>query len=165
MMTEIAFKHIATKLRNIAYTTAIACGVSEIEADDVAQDVMLKLWTMLDELDRYRSLESLVVVMTRHLTTSIFRKTHAVALNTEAYLAITNLASPQERLEEIENENWLMQHLNELPPKQYSVLKMRHVEHRSYREIAELMGITETSARSLIARARESLFKDYNKWI
>ncbi|MBO4815056.1 MAG: RNA polymerase sigma factor [Muribaculaceae bacterium] len=161
-MTEATFKHIAAPLRETARTTALAFGINESQAEDLAQDVMLKLWMMRDDLDRYRSLNSLVIVMTRHLATDNRRRKQPTALNVEAF-QISNSFSPHEQLEEIENDRWLRQHLKNLPSRQHSVLMMRQVEHRSYQEIANLLGITETSARSLIARARKSLFEEYKK--
>ena len=161
-MTEATFKHIAAPLRETARTTALAFGVNESQAEDLAQDVMLKLWMMREDLDRYRSLDSLVIVMTRHLATDNRRRKQPTSLNVEAY-QISNSFSPHEQLEEIENDKWLTQHLKTLPSRQHSVLMMRQVEHRTYQEIANLLGIAETSARSLIARARKSLFEEYKK--
>jgi len=64
-MEEKAFSEIAVRLRGKAVGTALACGLDAMQADDVAQDAMLKLWNMRDQLDRYRSLEALTVGMTR----------------------------------------------------------------------------------------------------
>lgn len=161
-MTEATFKQLAPNLREKARTTALSFGVDEALAQDLAQDVMLKLWTMRDDLDRYRSLNSLVIVMTRHLATDNHRKKRFDSLNVEAMM-IPNSSSPLEQLEEIENDQWLTQRLKTLPTRQHTVLMMRQVEHRTYQEIAALLGIAETSARSLIARARKSLFEEYKK--
>ncbi|MBQ2490853.1 MAG: sigma-70 family RNA polymerase sigma factor, partial [Muribaculaceae bacterium] len=60
-MTEATFKHIAPNLREKARTTALTFGIDEAQAEDLAQDVMLKLWMMREDLDRYRSLDSLVI--------------------------------------------------------------------------------------------------------
>ena len=161
-MTEATFKHIAPNLREKARTTALSFGVDESQAEDLAQDVMLKLWMMREDLDRYRSLDSLVIVMARHLATDNHRKKRFAPLNVEAYW-VSNSTSPLEQLEEIENDQWLTQRLKTLPSRQHSVLMMRQVEHRTYQEIASLLGIAETSTRSLIARARKSLFEEYKK--
>ena len=149
-MTEAAFEQVAEKLRDKAMATAKACGMGEMQADDIAQDVMLKLWTIRHELDRYRSLDGVTVVMTRHLITDQWRRSRTVPL-------------PSERIEEIENDAWLKRRIDQLPNKQRCVLIMRQVEHREYEEIARLLGISTTSARTLIARARKSLLEDFKR--
>ena len=40
---------------------------------------------------------------------------------------------------------------------------MRQVEKREYGEIARLLGIEETSARVLLARARKKLLEQFNQ--
>lgn len=164
-MTEAHFKLIASQLRLKAFNTALAFGVGSSEAEDIAQDVMLKLWMMLDDLDRYRSLDSLVIVMTRHLAIDIRRKEKAVMIINDVSFTLDESLSPQENLEVVENDKWLSNRLQTLPTKQYSVLFMRQVENRTYQEIASVLGIAETSARTLVARARKSLLEDFKKRI
>lgn len=162
-MTEAAFEQVAEKLRDKAMATAKACGMGEMQADDIAQDVMLKLWTIRHELDRYRSLDGVTVVMTRHLITDQWRRSRTVQLPNEANAMVANNATPSERIEEIENDAWLKRRIDQLPNKQRCVLIMRQVEHREYEEIARLLGISTTSARTLIARARKSLLEDFKR--
>lgn len=164
-MTEAHFKFIASQLRLKAFNTALAFGVDSSEAEDIAQDVMLKLWMMLDDLDRYRSLDSLVIVMTRHLAIDGRRREKVVTLTDNVRFILDESLSPQESLEVIENDEWLLNKLQSLPTKQYCVLFMRQVENRTYQEIARVLGIAETSARTLIARARKSLLEDFKKRI
>ena len=40
----------------------------DADAEDIAQEVVLKLWVMHDRLDEYRSMEALAVVMARRLS-------------------------------------------------------------------------------------------------
>lgn len=163
-MEETAFEHIASRLRHKAMTTARACGLDEMSADDAAQDTMLKLWAMRGNLDRYRSLDALTVVVTRHLITDNRRKMQPVSLPDDAAeWLLADDSSPHEQLETLENDKWLQHQLKELPSKQQAVLQMRQVEHREYEEIAKILNIETTSARTLIARARKSLLEEFKK--
>ena len=69
-------------------------------------------------------------------------------------------STPQQLMEEKENEEWLDQRLRQLPSRQYAILWMRQVERRSCDEIARLLGIGETSVRTLLSRARHQLRED-----
>lgn len=165
-MEEKAFSEIAVRLRGKAVGTALACGLDAMQADDVAQDALLKLWNMRDQLGRYRSLEALTVVMTRHLVVDSQRRrqSHAtVAMPDNLGQLADSSGTPQEQLEELDNDTWLQERLDHLPDRQRSVLYMRQVEHRDYDEIARLLGIATTSARTLVARARKSLFLEFKQ--
>ena len=138
-MEESAFEHNARQWRQKAVSVSRSCGAGETEAEDIAQDVMLRLWQMRYELDRYRSVEALVVV-----------EAIVVSLNT----------SPHEELEIKENEEWLERRLAELPTTQQALLYMRQVERRSHKELSQLLGISDTSVSTLLARARRTLLEE-----
>lgn len=163
-MEEAAFEQIAPQLRDKAMSTARAYGLDEMTADDAAQETMLKLWNIRGNLDRYRSLEALTVVITRHLITDRRRKKQTVSLPDDAAeWLLVNENTPQEQLESMENDKWLQKQLTALPSKQQTILRLRQVEHRSYEEIARILDIETTSARTLIARARKSLLEEFKK--
>ena len=66
----------------------------------------------------------------------------------------------QEVLEEKENEEWLERRLAELPTTQQALLYMRQVERRSHKELSQLLGISDTSVSTLLARARRTLLEE-----
>ena len=70
-MEESAFEHHARQWRQKALTVSRGCGASEAEAEDIAQDVMLRLWQMRTEIERYRSIEAVVTVMAKRMTWSL----------------------------------------------------------------------------------------------
>ena len=57
---------MARTWREKALSVSRHYGAGNDEAEDIAQDVMLRLWQMHDELDQYRSVEALVSLMARH---------------------------------------------------------------------------------------------------
>ncbi len=164
-MTENAFRNLALAVRPRCISTCLGYGLGEMEADDIAQDVMLKLWTMRQELDHYRSPEALAVVMTRHLV--IDQKRKQAPLRIDATAAAATLASaspsPSQAMEQLEDEQWLERRLSQLPSKQHTVLMMRQVERKTYAEIAAIMGISEVGVRSLISRARKTLLDEFRQ--
>ncbi len=162
-MEESAFERHARQWRLKAVSTSRSYGADEAEAEDVAQDVMLRLWQMHDELDRYRSVEALVVVMARRMTWSLSRPlsrmdTLEVVRHSPPWEGET--PTPQEVLEEKENEAWLERRLGQLPPTQRTLLYMRQVERRSHQELSQLLGIELTSVSTLLARARRTLLEE-----
>ena len=130
----------------------------------MAQDVMLRLWQMHDELDRFRSLEAVVTTMARWATLNLRRRKPMARLqDNRSLLWLKTDSSPERQLEEQEDEQWLQNRLAELPSTQHAILVMRQVEQRSCQEIARLLCITEASVRTLLARARHILFEELKK--
>ena len=153
-MDETTFAQKAPALRQKAVAVCLHCGVTHDEAEDLAQDVMLKLWSMRQQLDHYNSIEALVVVMARNLTLSALRKvSRRVESLPECYDTPSRELNAQEQIEYGEFERQVVTIMQNLPPTEHSVLMMRQVEHRSNAEIASLLGMKETSVCSLLARA------------
>ena len=162
-MNETTFAHIALHLQQTAMEACLRRGANEAEAEDIAQDVMLRLWQMREELDKGRSPEALAVVMARHLLTDNLRRRRETRLDPNVMVIGSTDNGPQEQLETTENEQWLEQRLAKLPTTQHAVLYMRQVEQRSTPDIARLLGITEASVSTLLARARRTLLDEIKK--
>ncbi len=71
--------------------------------------------------------------------------------------------SPQSVLEESENETLMLQCMKELPAKYKELIRMRNGEGLSYKDIANLIGSTESSVRGMVARARSILIRQFNE--
>lgn len=162
-MEESAFEQIARRLREKAMTSCRCLGMDSADAEDIAQDVMLKLWSMRKDLDKYKSVDSLAALMAKHLALNAKRDRKTVA-NEDAFGRIaTATAGPAERLETKENEEWLKRKMADLPTTQHTILYMRQVERRDNHEIARILGIGETSVSTLLARARRTLMEELRK--
>lgn len=160
-MDEKAFEHRAVSLREKAVAACLACGADTMQAEDVAQEVLLRLWQMRDELDKYRSLNALVAIMARNEVVSQHRAKRTVPLSDiNASRLQSNLGSADQEYISEQEMAWLTSAMHQLPSTQYTVLHMRQVEQKSYDEIAQLLGIESSSARSLLSRARMWLLQE-----
>ena len=157
-MDRSAFEQQARSWRKKALQVSMRCGAGKDEAEDIAQDVMLRLWQMHDELDRYEKPEALVTLMSRHLLRNHQRRRKPELLD-EA-MVVSLAGSPHDLLEMKEDDAWLDKRLRQLPTTQRSLLYMRQVERRSHEEIALLLGIETTSVSTLLARARRTLLDE-----
>ena len=160
-MDRTALEHQARSWRKKALSVSISNGAGKDEAEDIAQDVMLRLWQMHDELDRYDSVEALVALMAKHQLRNHQRRKPSETLD-EAIVVSLN-TSPHEELESKENDEWLSAKLQQLPTTQRTLLYMRQVERRSHEEIARLLGIEITSVSTLLARARRTLLEEIKR--
>ncbi len=160
-MKEEAFAKLAPQLRSLAQKVSRGTGASKEEAEDIAQDAMLRLWQMHEELEKFNSLEAVTARIARNLTLSLHRKPMLDNLNGKETTLLQ--PSPDETLEDKENDEWMQRRIDQLPDTEHTILMMRQVEQRSNKEIAQLLGIAETSVSTLLARARRRLLEDIKR--
>ncbi len=164
-MTQREFELIAKELRATAVASARHLLSSTEDAEDTAGDTMLKLWALHEQLSDQRHAFRLATVIAhnasldtlkrRQRSRSIFADVDPTTLRT-----VSQTASPQAAMEWKDDEKWLRQRMEKLPPRELQVLRMRQVEHRSNEEIARLMGIGEKSVSVMLSAARRKLFND-----
>ena len=66
-MKKSAFELQARTWREKVLSISRHYGADKDEAEDIAQDVMLRLWQMHEELERFQSIEAIVTLMAKHL--------------------------------------------------------------------------------------------------
>ena len=160
-MDRSAFERMARTWRENALSVSRHYGAGKEEAEDIAQDVMLRLWQMHDELERYDSVEALVALMAKHLLRNHQRRREPETLDEAVVVSIST--SPHDMLEIKEDDEWLTARLQQLPTTQRTLLYLRQVERRSHEEIARLLGIEITSVSTLLARARRTLLVEIKR--
>lgn len=140
-------------LKNPMYRLALRITLSSQEAEDVVQDVIIKLWNMRDRLDDVDNLEAFAMRMTRNLALDRqrMRANHTESLDVamERPQAEDTRSDAQEQVETIRAMMQL------LPEKQRSAMQLRDFEGYSYKEIAEMLTMTEDQVKVNIFRARQ----------
>ena len=145
-MTQKEFEHIALQMHSKALHVARIYVPLEADAEDVAGDVMLKLW------------EHLVGILTRNRAIDLLR-THKQERSLNESYEFLEERNQHDELEYKELEQWLEREIDRLPPTNAIILRMRQLEHRELEEIASLLGITKSSVSTLLARARRQLLE------
>jgi len=69
-MEQKEFETLIRQIRPKLHTEALRLLTDSDEAEDVTQEAVLKLWTIREQLEAYRSVEALAVVMVRRLALS-----------------------------------------------------------------------------------------------
>ena len=159
-MKKSAFELQARTWREKVLSISRHYGADKDEAEDIAQDVMLRLWQMHEELERFQSIEAIVTLMAKHLLRNRQRRR---PLDTLDAVVVSQDTSPHDELEMKENEEWLTAKLHQLPTTQRTLLYMRQVERRSHEEIARLLGIKTASVSTLLARARRTILEEIKR--
>lgn len=172
-MRQREFETLATELRQQALATALALTANGPVAEDVAQDTMLKLWAMHDDLRDAAHARRMVRLAARQLSIDWLRsrqRTQALVVPIDdgqgthpAERTATDDDSPQNRLEAEEDARWLRQRIARLPTREMQVMEMRQGEGRSNEEIARIMGIAPASVGTMLSAARRKIFEELKK--
>lgn len=169
-MKSSEFKLLVMPYSDRLYRMAFRLMGNREEAEDVVQEVYLKLWKMREELPGYNSIEALSIRITRNLCLDCLRrrKTNQEALKKEAYKGNGYSETPSESLEKKEKAEVVQTLITALPEPQRSLVHLRHMEGKEYDEIAQMVNMNVNAIRVSISRARkqmrEMLEKQYSSW-
>lgn len=131
------------------------------EAEDVIQDVLLKLWFLREKLDMYRSVDALAMVITKHLCINQLRTRRMETVELQQDMQIAGSETTDQRLLEAEETREVLRVISTLPNLQQAVLRMKHIEGFEVEEIARLTGSTPIAVRTNLSRARKKVREQF----
>lgn len=152
----------AAELRRRAVEAAV---VGSEEAEDVAQETTLRMWERLDQLDGDRErLLAYAVTTARNLAQNRRRqKRRHPLLQLLGWKGDHTDDTPQRRLETTETDSLFAEAMAQLPYNWRTVLQMRNVEDMNFAEIAAITGMTESSVRGTLSKARKRMIELINR--
>ncbi len=157
-MEQKEFIQKVVPLREKLMAQALCIVEDSADAEDVVQEVFLKLWYMRKELSQYNSVEALARQITKHIALNrIKAKRIRVAETLTDTLPLTDGVTPQIELERREELRQVMQLIDRLPGLQQSVLRLKHIDGYEVEEIASLTGSTPEAIRMNLSRARKRI--------
>ena len=144
---------------------------SPTDAEDLTQDVFLKIFSNLASFDRARgSLQVWITTMTRNLLVDNFRRTknqRATGSLDEGWDQAEELRpvdrlmghepSPHEAAARKELEKMVQGALAHVSPELREAVILRDLQDMDYKEIAQVLGIPEGTVKSRISRGRAEL--------
>ncbi len=148
-------------LRDKLFRLAYSIVRERAEAEDILQDVLVKLWSRKEEwseienLDAYcfRSVKNMAL---DRLAAKALRKTDAIDPENEAFYFVEH-SSPHHDMVRQEQRNVIEQCIDELSENQRLVFQLREIEGMTYREIAEALTISEDLVKISLFRARKKM--------
>jgi RNA polymerase sigma factor (sigma-70 family) len=159
-MQQSQFETMARRIRPSIISIGRMILLSEDEAEDIAQDTLLRMWTIRDKLEAYDSVDALAKAIARNLSISRLRKIHLDTVPLMDNINATVKKNPQSDMEDSENDIWLTKHIANLPPSQMIIIKMKQNERLDNTEIAAILGVNETAVRQALSKARRRLMAE-----
>ena len=106
--------------------------------------------------DFRKPMDGLAKVLTRNYSIDYLRRKHPRE-------DIENLQLKTEANEKSESIDRMMKVIEQLPSKQQTILRLRHMEGMEMKDIAELIGTNEVAIRKSLSRARMAVRDEYIK--
>ena len=163
-MSQERFKAEILPIRERLFHIAQRILVEEQEAEDAVQEVLLKLWHTRDSLGNYDSPAAFATtVIKNHCLDRLKVKNRQESLN-DAYYERAGNDNPYLQLERKNTTEILQKIIENLPPLQQAIIRMKDMEEYEVEEIAEITGTNIDAVRVNLSRARKKVREEYIKW-
>jgi len=130
---------------------------SEELAQDVLQDIFVKIWEIRETIDPSGNFGGLLYKMAANLSKNVFRKSIYDQLMRSEF-AKNDSYSPFEDLDDASNAKTILNiALDRLTPRQREVYCLHKIEGMSYREISKLLSISDSAINHHIQQANKQL--------
>jgi RNA polymerase sigma-70 factor (ECF subfamily) len=162
---DLVVKQHWRRVFNIAYTFV---GRHD-EAEDLTQDIFLKVFRSLATFDRRANFQTWLTSVSRNLCIDHYRsvRKERETINREVDAAelvrASNDSGPFVALEQRDRVALLRHALGLLPPTLRVVVLMRDIQELSYQEIADRLRLPEGTVKSRINRGRTELVRQLRK--
>ena len=159
-MKKLSFRDDVLPLKDKIFRLALRITLSRAEAEDIVQDVLIKVWNRRDDLAEVDSIEAYSLTVCRNLSLDRLQRKENDNVNlddappTEADDAPPDLQMI--RNERIDNIKRLIERL---PIPQRAAMQLRDMEGKTYKEISAITGQTEEQVKVNIFRARQYIRK------
>jgi len=161
-MQEISFRNNILPLKDKLFRVALRITFDRAEAEDVVQDTMIRVWNKRDEWSQMESIEAYCLTVCRNLAIDRSQKKEAQNSPLTPELEQTIVASgPEDQLVNDERMKIIHQLINELPEKQRVIMQLRDIEGESYKEISNVLQLTEDQVKVNLFRARQKIKQRY----
>ncbi len=133
------------------------------EAEDLTQDVFLKIFKALKTFDRRANFQTWLISVSRNLCIDHYRSVRKERESVDRSVDAGDLSltsgdiDPLTALERSDRRAFLQRAMNELPPTLRTAVLLRDIREFSYQEIAQQLSLPEGTVKSRINRGRHEL--------
>lgn len=161
--SEHAFTQIFNHYKGRIYSVALKFLRSPVSAEEIVQDVFLKVWLKRSELNDIKRLDNYLFIMARNFILDRIKK---MGYESTAHEELVKLVKKESNLDDAEYlvrqhqcQQLMREAIERLPPQQKAVYCFAKVEELSHDMIAEKMGISRLTVKTHMAKALQSIRK------
>jgi len=159
-MSLEVFKKQVFPIKDKLYRFALRIVGNGAEAEDVVQEVFIKLWSKNQDLDQLNNVEAWCMKMTKNLSIDKLRSKHQrVGAFQEGFDIKDGVANPYQITAQNDTIEQVRQLMQSLPEKQRMTMQLRDIEGMTYEEITVALDISLNQVKVNLFRARQQIRK------
>lgn len=157
--SEYAFQLLFDRHRNRIYQTAILYLKSPVLAQEVVQDIFLKLWFERRNIRKDLPLEAWLFSIAKNNLLNRLKKVanEWKALNNLRLTSNQSINSTEDKVQESQYNQLLQEAIRSLAEQQRKVFLLARTEHLTYIQIGEKLGISPLTVKTHMSRALENI--------
>ncbi len=162
-MKEISFfRNEILPLKNELFRLAMRITLNRDDAEDVVQETMLKVWNRREQWSELESIEAYCLTICHNIALDKIKRTDRQNSSLEEGNSYEQAdhsygANPEEQTVQRDRVELVRQLISQLPEKQRTCMQLRDMEGKAYKDIAQIMGITEQQVKVNIFRGRQAI--------
>lgn len=161
---EPALTELIKRYLKLGYFIAYQCSQNQTDAEDIVQEIFVKIWQKLNKFDSERKFKAWFYEVAKNTALDYIRKRKEISFTEwEQTIGqeIDNLLFKNEVLssqidQDIANQS-LQKATLQLPEKYYEVLDLHHKQDMNFRQIATQLGESINTVKSRYRRALQSI--------
>ncbi|MDR0295425.1 MAG: sigma-70 family RNA polymerase sigma factor [Prevotellaceae bacterium] len=157
------FKNRIFPLRDKLYRFALSILHSREDAEDLVQEVLLKIWNAQSFFERIDDPTAYCMMMTKNMALDRLRQANRKTphLPVEQHDAIEE-QTPLEKIQHRERLQLVERIIRQLPQNLQMLIQLRDIEGESYQQIGHLLKLSESQIKTNLFRARQLLKQRLN---
>ncbi|WP_115461416.1 RNA polymerase sigma factor [Winogradskyella aurantiaca] len=156
-MTQSDFVNIVMPFKDKVFRLAKRLLVSEQEAEDATQEILLKLWRHKENIENYKNVEAFSMTMTKNFCLDRLKSKQAQNLKIVHSNYQDHNVGLQKEVEVRDSLSWVEKIMETLPEQQKMIVQLRDIEQYDFEEIAKMLDMKETAIRVALSRARKTI--------
>lgn len=161
---QAAFTRLVEAYQTPVYNLAYRMLGNMVEAEDAAQETFIRAYRRLDTYDPSRKFSSWLLAIASHYCVDVLRRRRMNYLSFDELppmveLSMPRTTQPEQVVVSQQQADAVQKLLDTLPASYRTPVILRYWYDMSYREIAETMGVTESTIKTRLHRARAKLAK------
>lgn len=160
-----AFDEIYNLYSKRLYAYSLQFTKSVEEAEEIVQDVFVRLWKKKADIRQKETLHSLLFIMTKHHLINAYRSKINSPIYEDYIICIEKL-SVEDTLHNIEYDEFLhilREEMKKMPATQQNVIRLSRFEQLSNKEIAERLSLSEQTVKNQLSMGLKSLKESISK--
>jgi RNA polymerase sigma-70 factor (ECF subfamily) len=156
-MTQTDFVKLVMPFKDKVFRLAKRLLVSNEEAEDATQEILMKLWRNKQKISDYKNVEAFSMTMTKNFCLDRLKSKQAQNLKIVHSNYQDNNTSLQKEVENRDSVDWVSKIIEELPEQQKIILQLRDIEEYDFDDIAKVVDMNPTAIRVALSRARKTI--------